>query len=80
VRLWPLVPSSEGCGAASGFVCVAVATSIVRLSPKVRGAEGLLAYDARLGMWGDRHTHVHHQDPVAGGQFSVSVSHNGRDR
>jgi hypothetical protein len=31
-------------------------------------------------MWGDRHTHVHHQDAVAGGQFSVSVRHNGRDR
>jgi hypothetical protein len=37
VRLWPLVPSSEGCGAASVLVCVAVATSIVRLSPKVEG-------------------------------------------
>jgi hypothetical protein len=61
VRLWPFVPSSE-CGAASVLICVAVATSIARLSPGRVGTGGRLLMMLGLGCWcGGIDTHGHHQ-------------------
>lgn len=59
MRLWPVVvvPSSDGCGAPSVLVCVAVATSIARLSPGGRTGRGRgswLMMLGGLGCGGDR--------------------------
>jgi hypothetical protein len=69
MRAWPLTPSSDGWGAASVVVCVAVATSMARPSPGARVEDGCRLM--MLGLWGEIDTHVHHQDHVAASFRSV---------
>jgi hypothetical protein len=70
-----VVPSLGGCGAPSVFVCVAVATSIARLSPGGRRTTRELASDARPGMCGEINAHVHAQEVCRAGEvWSYALS------
>jgi hypothetical protein len=82
MRLWPVVvvPSSGGCGAPSVFVCVAVATSIARLSPGGRRRTRELAYDAAWDV-GEIDAHVHAREVCRAGEvWSCALSLAGQSR